>query len=223
VDFHYHPLLGVLAAALLGGAVGVQRQAAQKPAGFRTHLLVAMACAGFTAISAYYNDTRIAANVLTGIGFIGAGVIVRTGFSAQGITTAASIWTVAAIGVCAGFGQAYGAYIAITLTVVSIAALSFSDTALMHFMGFPQRATIGVQLSLDKDASDAVHGVFDRNRARYEPIGTLTADIQPGGGAMFRQFLVTFKDEMQLRELCRELRDVDGVTHVRLNEPFLAG
>ena len=223
VDFTYHPLIGLLVAALLGGAVGVQRQAAQKPAGFRTHLLVSTACAAFAAISVHFHDTRIAANVLTGIGFIGAGAIVRSGFSAQGVTTAASIWTVAAVGLACGFGEAYGLYIAVVLTVITVSALSFSDTALMKFLKFRHRATIGVQLSIEGDAVDRVRNVLERNAMPYEPTGSLTAEASLEGGSMFAQYLVEFNDAAQLRGVIRQLCKIDGVSHVRLNEPFLNG
>ena len=216
-------MLGMIAAAILGGAVGVQRQAAHKPAGFRTHLLVATACAAFAAVSVHYHDTRIAANVLTGIGFIGAGAIVRSGFSAQGITTAASIWTVAAVGVACGFGESYGLYIAAVLTIITVAALSFSDSALIKFLGFPRRATVSVELAIDKKVEDAVRGAFADANARYESTGTLTADASPSGGSMFMQFLVDYRHSDDLRRLLEQLCALEGVAHVRLNEPFVNG
>jgi len=223
VDFQYHPLLGLVAAAVLGGAVGIQRQAAQKPAGFRTHLLVAAACAAFAAISVHYHDTRIAANVLTGIGFIGAGAIVRSGLSAQGVTTAASIWTVAAIGVACGFGEGYGLSVAVLLTVIAVSALSFSDSALVSFLRFHHRATVGVQLSVDEKAADDVRGVLEANGMRYEPSGTLTANIDRNGGSVFMEYLVEYRDPAQLRDVLEALIAVDGVARVRLNEPFPNG
>lgn len=223
MDFNYHPLIGLFAAALLGGAVGVQRQAAQKPAGFRTHLLVSTACAAFAAISVHYHDTRIAANVLTGIGFIGAGAIVRSGFSAQGITTAASIWTVAAVGLACGFGEGYGLYIAVLLTIITVVALSVSDSALTDFLKIRHRATIGVQLSLEGDAAQSIRGVLATNHMRYEPTGSLTAEASIDGGSIFMQYLVEFRDADDLRRVVKQLCQIDGVSHVRLNEPFLNG
>jgi putative Mg2+ transporter-C (MgtC) family protein len=104
-------LLRVLLAAVLGAIIGFQREKAGKPAGLRTHILIAMGSALFTVVSIYgfgsaADPARIAAGIVTGIGFIGAGVIFRgmSGDRVMGITTAASIWVTAAIGIAAGAG-----------------------------------------------------------------------------------------------------------------------
>jgi putative Mg2+ transporter-C (MgtC) family protein len=111
-------LVGDLAAAaVLGGVIGAQRQAAHKPAGFRTHLLVALGSCAFMETSRLAGDTRIAAGIITGIGFLGAGAIVREGFVTKGLTTAASIWAVAAIGLALGFGTMLAYELAIVTTI----------------------------------------------------------------------------------------------------------
>ena len=103
--------LRLLLAAGLGAVIGFQRERAGKPAGLRTHILIGMGSALFTIVSIYgfggtADPARIAAGVVTGIGFIGAGVIFRgmRGDKVMGITTAASIWITAAIGIAAGAG-----------------------------------------------------------------------------------------------------------------------
>ncbi len=104
--------LRLLLAAALGAGIGYQRERANKPAGLRTHMLISLGSALFTVISIFgFNGTvdpsRVAAGVVTGIGFIGAGVILRgvRGEHVVGLTTAASIWAVAAIGMAAGVGM----------------------------------------------------------------------------------------------------------------------
>lgn len=101
----------LILAAVLGAIIGFQREKAGKPAGLRTHILIAMGSALFTVVSIYgfgsaADPSRIAAGIVTGIGFIGAGVIFRgmSGDRVMGITTAASIWITAAIGIAAGAG-----------------------------------------------------------------------------------------------------------------------
>jgi putative Mg2+ transporter-C (MgtC) family protein len=101
----------LLLAAVLAASIGFQREKASKPAGLRTHILIGMGSALFTIVSIYgfsgaADPARIAAGVVTGIGFIGAGVIFRgmRGDKVMGITTAASIWITAAIGIAAGAG-----------------------------------------------------------------------------------------------------------------------
>jgi putative Mg2+ transporter-C (MgtC) family protein len=110
----------LLLSAILGGAVGLEREISDQPAGFRTHILVALGACLFALVSAYsfgaflgsdqpaqfrYDPTRIAAQIVTGIGFLGAGAIIRYGMSVRGLTTAASLWVVAAIGTAVGLGS----------------------------------------------------------------------------------------------------------------------
>lgn len=121
-------LLRVLVAALLGGAVGYDRQRHDKPAGLRTHMLVAMGAALFTASAVLVGDTRldllrVTAAIATGIGFLGAGAIMRSGETVTGLTTAAGIWVTAGIGVVIGVGQWILGVGAALITVVVIAVL----------------------------------------------------------------------------------------------------
>jgi putative Mg2+ transporter-C (MgtC) family protein len=113
-------LLRLFVAAVLGGAIGLERELRERQAGLRTHLVVSVGAALFTLVSAYgftgfdgkVDPTRIAAQIVTGIGFLGAGAIIRQGLSVRGLTTAASLWLVAAIGMAAGAGYWDGALIA---------------------------------------------------------------------------------------------------------------
>jgi putative Mg2+ transporter-C (MgtC) family protein len=113
-------LLRLFVAAALGGAIGVERELRERQAGLRTHLVVSVGAALFTLVSAYgfsnfdgkVDPTRIAAQIVSGIGFLGAGAIIRQGLSVRGLTTAASLWLVAAIGMAAGAGYWDGALIA---------------------------------------------------------------------------------------------------------------
>jgi putative Mg2+ transporter-C (MgtC) family protein len=117
--------LRLLLAAVLGAVVGIQRELVHKPAGLRTHILICMGSALFTVASIYgfngaVDPARVAAGVVTGIGFIGAGVIFRgmRGDRVMGITTAASVWVTAAIGICAGCGMYIISIISAVLTLV---------------------------------------------------------------------------------------------------------
>ena len=103
-------VLRLLLAAALGAVIGYQRERANKPAGLRTHILISLGSALFTVVSIFgFGDgvdvSRVAAGVVTGIGFLGAGAILhREGGIVEGLTTAATIWAVAAIGLAAGAG-----------------------------------------------------------------------------------------------------------------------
>ena len=99
----------LLLAAVFGAAVGYERRSADKPAGLRTLSLVAMGSALFTIISAFgfesADQSRVAAQIVTGVGFLGAGTILRSGVTVSGLTTAATIWATAAIGMAVGSGM----------------------------------------------------------------------------------------------------------------------
>ncbi len=102
-------MLRLLLAAGLGAAIGVERELRQKPAGLRTNILIALGSALFVAVSIAFGHAggtpdRIAAQVVTGIGFLGGGAILRSGTSVHGMTTAATIWVNAAVGMAAGAG-----------------------------------------------------------------------------------------------------------------------
>lgn len=126
-------LLRLALAAVLGGMIGVERELREREAGLRTHLLVSLGSALFTIVGAYgfhafldsgqsvvrADPTRIAAQIVTGIGFLGAGAIIRQGLSVRGLTTAATLWVVAAVGLAAGAG--YYSAATITTAVVLVA------------------------------------------------------------------------------------------------------
>jgi len=115
--------LRLLLAAALGAIIGYQRERAGKPAGLRTHILICVGAALFTVASIYgfgTSDTaRVAAGVVAGIGFIGAGAIIRGGEGiVAGLTTAATIWAVAGIGLAAGAGLYLVSTIATVITLI---------------------------------------------------------------------------------------------------------
>jgi putative Mg2+ transporter-C (MgtC) family protein len=115
-------------AAGLGAAVGLERELREREAGVRTHLLVALgACLftltgeyGFSGFGSKVDPSRVAAQVVTGIGFLGAGAIIREGISVRGLTTAASLWIVAAIGMAAGAGYYWPAVAGTLLTLLAL-------------------------------------------------------------------------------------------------------
>ena len=125
-------ILRLALAAALGGAIGLEREYRHKPAGLRTNMLIALGSALFSILSvevgaAAGSPDRIAAQVVTGIGFLGAGAILRSGENVHGLTTAATIWVNAAIGMAAGLGSYVVATVAATLTLIVLAILPFIE------------------------------------------------------------------------------------------------
>jgi putative Mg2+ transporter-C (MgtC) family protein len=127
-------LLRLALAAALGGLIGVERELREREAGLRTHLLVSLGSALFTIVGAYgfhsflesgqpvvrADPTRIAAQIVTGIGFLGAGAIIRQGLSVRGLTTAATLWVVAAVGLASGAGYYSAAVITTALVLIAL-------------------------------------------------------------------------------------------------------
>ena len=116
-------IVSLFGAAVLGALIGLEREIHEHPAGMRTHLLVSLGSAGFTVLSIHAfaapgaDPARVAAQIVTGVGFLGAGAILKEGATIRGLTTAASLWAVAAVGMAAG-AAAWGVAIATTLIVV---------------------------------------------------------------------------------------------------------
>jgi putative Mg2+ transporter-C (MgtC) family protein len=131
------------AAAGLTGLIGLERELRERAAGLRTHMLVGVGSALFTIVSAYgwsdfvfnrdegtiLDPTRIAAQIVTGIGFLGAGAIIRQGLSVRGLTTAAGLWVVAAIGMAAGAGYYSAALIGTAIVLVGLGPIRWLEGA----------------------------------------------------------------------------------------------
>jgi len=136
----YEIIFKLLLGTVLGGIIGFERQTHGRPAGFRTQLLVCVACVLIMMISeSYYSQgqnsmyaridpTRLAAGAMTGVGFLGAGVILKTGVSIQGLTTAACIWIVSAIGLAIGAGQYVAGIAGFVITFFSLWVLRLFES-----------------------------------------------------------------------------------------------
>jgi putative Mg2+ transporter-C (MgtC) family protein len=127
-------------AVIAGGAIGIERSFHGRPAGFRTHTLVCLASSLLMLLTVYQREwfpgaeelvridpTRMAQGIMTGIGFLGAGVIFKEGISVRGLTTAASIWVTAAIGVLMGSGLYYSAFAGTVLTLGVLVAFRWIE------------------------------------------------------------------------------------------------
>ena len=133
-------ILKIVLSAIIGCLVGLEREIRRKPAGFRTLALICVGATIFTICSYKLgitdNRDRIAANIITGVGFLGAGVIFRNGGSVSGITTAATIWIAAALGMLIGIGEYVLAVLSLGVSLFILYALQFIqnliDTKFQH-------------------------------------------------------------------------------------------
>jgi putative Mg2+ transporter-C (MgtC) family protein len=168
-------------AAALTGAVGLEREFRERAAGLRTHMLVGVGSALFTIVSAYawgdfifdrtqgtaFDPTRIAAQIVTGIGFLGAGVIIRQGLSIRGVTTAAGLWVAAAIGMAVGAGYWGAALIGTGVVLVGLGPLRMAEGWVVR------RRREGGTLEIDlrpEEPLAPVLSVLENRRARVSRI-----------------------------------------------------
>jgi putative Mg2+ transporter-C (MgtC) family protein len=161
-------LLRLILSAILGGLVGMEREIHGRAAGLRTHILVCvgstlfmitsvLVCGGYSHMGVG-DPSRIAAGVVTGIGFLGAGAIIRFGASIRGLTTAASIWAVAAVGLAVGAGL-YGAAIATAILVLAVLFLSRIEER-MELKRRGNKLVVQVEAS-KKDATEDITNIIE--------------------------------------------------------------
>lgn len=205
--------LRLLLASVLGGVVGWQRESADKPAGFRTHIIVCLGAALFTLVSAVgffgsgADPARVASNIVVGIGFLGAGTIWRTGGSVQGLTTAASLWTVAAIGTAAGLGYYFGAAAATLIVIVTLTAMKWFEERI------PRRGVGNVVLVMVDQPGQlgrigTVLGAFGANIERVEMSARMDNKVT-------LDLAVRIPARVSRDEILVGLGDVEGVEDVR--------
>ena len=143
------------AALVLGGVIGLERELTGQVAGLRTHMMVALGSCLFAVVSAYGFDdfvgpradtnvqidvTRVASNIVTGVGFLGGGAILKSGSSVRGLTTAASLWVTAAVGLAVAFGSLVLAAVTTFLLVFALTVLRTPRTWLRERFAEPESA-----------------------------------------------------------------------------------
>lgn len=214
-------VLPLLAAVVAGGLIGLEREWRGRAAGFRTHILVCLSSALLMEAAVSQADwrfavleggaivsdpTRMAHGVLTGIGFLCAGVIFRAGFSIHGLTTAASLWITASIGLLFGAGLFLLGVTGTALTVIILVLLKLISRRL------PQSSVVDVDLvwrRADRETEVRVEAVLDDvDRARR--IERL--ELVEGGDSVRRTLRLKLGGEPAVRALAARLAEIDGVT-----------
>jgi putative Mg2+ transporter-C (MgtC) family protein len=218
-----HVLLRLTVAALLGGAVGFERELRERHAGLRTHLLVAVGSALFTLVSAFgFSDilaqsgpqvlvrldpSRIAAQIVSGIGFLGAGAIIRQGLSVRGLTTAATLWLVAAIGMACGAGYYVAAIFATAGALLTLGPLrGFAFKFVSRFR--PQTDRLLVEIPAGGSPGPVID-VIERHAGRV-----LSMEVTQEGDRRSVVFDVQMK-ETAAPLVVAGVADIDGVLEVR--------
>jgi putative Mg2+ transporter-C (MgtC) family protein len=214
-------LLDIGVALLLGLAIGVERQFGQHPAGLRTNALVCMGAAVFVSLSRLMapNDspTRIAAQVVSGIGFLGGGVILREGLSIRGLTTAATLWCSAAVGSLAGAGHPYhAATAAATIVGINLILLPLDgwiDRLCKRRKNVDTNYRLRVVCQQQQEGTVRAMLVQDINvhaSMGVQGISTRTAD-QPGSKLVVVDIESTIRDDHAIQEIMSRVTIEPGI------------
>jgi putative Mg2+ transporter-C (MgtC) family protein len=204
-------LARLLLAAVLGGAIGAERELNDQPAGLRTHMLLTIGACLFTLISAYgfggrTDPSRIAAQIVTGIGFLGGGAIVRHGLTVKGVTTAASIWATASVGVAIGAGSYVLGTGGAALVVGTLFGLRRADVVLQRWGVSREEYLIEAMPSFDMERLAEV--------GRREKVALRGMELQEDDDAVRITLLVKLPPGYRPARLLNALSQVEGVRQV---------
>jgi putative Mg2+ transporter-C (MgtC) family protein len=216
-------ILRVLAAAGLSAVIGFERELHGRPAGLRTHVLVGIGAALVMASAeavvhlvaartgVQIDPGRVAAGVITGIGFLGAGTIIRVGDWIRGLTTAASIWYVAALGVVVGQGQYV---LAVGGAAVGVAVLTLLDRVEERIPSANYHA-LELDVSVEKRIS-VQHALDDLCRAQRIRIRLRGWASGEDGGAVSLRFIIRRRGSIDIDELASQIANLPGVERLTL-------
>ena len=211
----YEIALRIILACFFGGIVGFQRERHDSPAGFRTHILVSLGAAlimilsmyGFSDFNSVNKDpARLAAQVVSGIGFLGAGTILRDGVSVKGLTTAASLWVVSAIGLATGAGLYFSSFFATLLVFVTL------ERSIEHYF-FRSKQIIKIVTINGTCKVKEVNRIIESNKIFPHNISmTLLSEEQ--NRTTFVYALRTPFNRLNTDKIIEEIEQVDGVLSV---------
>lgn len=215
-------LLRLLLAALIGGIVGFEREIHGRAAGFRTQLIVCVAAVLIMVVSQNYyfyiqgadstlriDPARISAGALIGIGFLGAGVIIKSGYSVRGLTTAASIWIVSAIGLAIGGGLYFEAVATFVITIIALIALRVIERKIRTL----RFKVITVSTPVAADAEETISAIL----AKYDfHIHSVDYRKDRAKEEVSFRFMVSTRNRGDIKQLFRELSSLEIVNMLNI-------
>ena len=212
----------LLLSALLGSMIGMEREASNRPAGLRTHILVTSGSALMMQISLYMSTfssqgdpARLAAQVVSGIGFLGAGTIIRNGSTVKGLTTAASLWVSAGIGLAIGSGYYLGAIVTTLIVYLTLRRLASMER---RFFAGNYRS---LQIISDNRIGllgeiGQVLGSYHISIKDIELLSDDEIDYMDGLAEEIElKFLVKLSGQVDLESFIEDLYDIDGIKTVK--------
>jgi putative Mg2+ transporter-C (MgtC) family protein len=206
----------LLLGALLGGGIGLERQVHGRPAGFRTHLLVCVASVLLMVVSQSlggesgpFDPGRLAAGAITGVGFLGAGVILKSGLNVHGLTTAACLWIVSAIGLAVGSGLHLAAVLGFAITLGSLWLLRYVEERI------PRLAYKHVTIVVDRDTPE--EGLRAAVTAHGPRITDMEYELDSAAGEMTYRITIASEHRFSERQIVDALANHPGVRRLRVH------
>lgn len=220
IDIAMHLLLALLA----GSLIGMERTFSGRPAGFRTHALVCVASSLLMLVTTYQHlwlhtlpietirtdPTRMAQGIMTGIGFLGAGVIFKEGLTVRGLTTAASIWITAAIGTLIGIGFYYPGLLATAITLATLSALRIAE------LRMPTRHFARSILRFNRDKIMPEQEVRELLKRHRFTIARMNYYLSNNGATFEYQMVIKTIDRQNLERLSKALLAMPDIAEFQL-------
>ena len=209
-------LLRLAVSMLLGGAIGFERERDSQPAGLRTHMILilgsclAMILSINIGIKNGTDPTRMAAQVISGVGFLGAGAILRSGFNVKGLTTATTVWTTAIIGLAVGYGYYWvGVFttvlVLVVLTLVSIFERKFIRRNILRIVKVDAADNPHIFRNVRKEISRNMDEILSYKTQRSLKSGHVRVE-----------FLIRLDTNEKIEDLMETISKIDGVRNIRI-------
>lgn len=229
LNFHLLVLTRITSAVVFGFGIGLERELTNKYAGLRTHILVCLGSCVFTILSIYafpmaidhthpqaFGDpARIAAQILTGIGFIGGGTVLRHGSSVYGLTTAATLWVSASIGMACGVGMLGIGFITTILSVgVLVLIRAFERDVLVN--NIKSKKQLKLTIFCDNKNIEGIHNYIVENFDNVHEISRKISDTAENLSEITA--IIKVKNKKPIQSLYKNFQNIDGVRSILIQE-----
>lgn len=217
----YEIILRLLVGAVLGAAVGLERERSDQPAGLRTHMILVIGATlamvlsvnighRFAREGSPFDPARLAAQVISGIGFLGAGAILRYGYTVKGLTTATSLWTMAIVGLTVGSGYYLVAVVATVLMLVVLAVLNVIENRFV-------RTAVSRFIQIEADYHKGLVKAVRKNIIKFsENLLSFTIQKHVKNKRLRIQAVARISHDQTLEELIENLSDIEGVRNLKV-------
>jgi len=222
-------ILRLLLGAIIGGVIGFEREIHGRAAGFRTQLIVCMAAVLIMIVSENYyfhlqsfdptiriDPARISAGALIGIGFLGAGAIVKSGFAIRGLTTAASIWIVSAIGLAIGGGLYFEGIITATITIIALFLLRKIEKKIKILL----YKTITISTGVTENVEETIIPVFSDYGIYIHSIDYEKNQLE---GELIYNFHISTRNKRAIKEIFLRLGTMDFIKKIKISSYRING